>query len=544
MAFGEQKANSRDPRFGKSFIAQKEAIATPSTIASVVGHNIMQKGGNAIDAMVAVNSTLGVVFPHMTGAGGDAFWLIYDAKTNQQYALNASGRSAGDVSKELYKGQETIEPRGPKAAITVPGAVDGWYQAHKRFGGNLTFKECLQPAIDHAREGFSVSRSLAKFSEDKLDLLRRYETTSNIFLKNGVAPYLEGDKMKNENLATTLEQIAEHGRDAFYKNEIAEEICDYLSKHGGVLTKKDFENHTSDWVKPAEVKYRGKTVIAPPPNSEGMATLQILGMLDKLDCENWSENEAEFIDVFTRATKIAFEDRDHYLDDPNFSKVPLDQLLNEEYLSERSEKIKSKELGPPELGIGTKGDTTFSCAVDKEGNAVGVIQSLYWEWGSGIVAGETGVLLQNRGSFFSLDDNERNNLQPNKRPFHTLTCSMVFNESGKPELVVGAMGGEGEPQTQAAIISRVIDQGYSVQEAIDFPRWLLGRTWGDIYRGLRLEGRYKKELKTELEKLEHVNIEFVEDFSDLVGHAQAIQIFEDHLEAAADPRADGIAIGY
>ena len=534
--------SDKDPRFGKPFTARKAAVASPNQLASMAGYNMLQKGGNAIDAMVAVNSALGVVFPHMTGAGGDSFWLIYDAKSKKHYALNATGRSAKNVHLDDYKGQDSINSRGPKSAITVPGAVDGWYQSHKRFG-KLPFKECLESAITLAREGFPVSASVAKFSETRLDVLREYESTAHTFLKDGVAPYMEDDIMKNEALADTLEQIAEKGRDVFYKGEIADRICQFLKEVGGFLTKEDFENHESNWDEPAEVEYRGRKVISPPPNSDGLVTLQILGMLENFDPSDWKEDQSKFIDIFTRATDLAFKDRDQYLDDPAFNKVPLDTLLSKDYLAHRSERIRDGISGPPEVGVGKRGDTTFSCAVDAEGNAVAVIQSLYWEWGSGLVAGNTGLLLQNRGAYFSLDPQARDCLQPEKRPAHTLTCSMVFKDE-KPELIVGAMGGDGEPQTQATIISRVIDQGYNVQAAIDEPRWLLGRSWGDPYKGLRLEGRYGKEIVKKLEKLGHINVSLMDEFSDLAGHAQAIQVFDNRLEAGADPRAGGLAIGY
>ncbi|MDY0395247.1 gamma-glutamyltransferase [Virgibacillus halophilus] len=507
----------------------------PDTISS-------KKGGNAIDAMVAVNATLGVVFPHMTGAGGDAFWLIYDAKTKQTFALNASGHSSKHVSMDDYKNQEKIDERGPKSAITVPGAVDGWCQASKRFG-RLAFSECLKPAINFAREGFPVSPSLAKFSEQSLGLLRSHDTTAFTFLKDKVAPYLPGDIMKNRSLAKTLEKISEQGRDAFYKGSIAKKICEFLADNNGILSEADFAAHQSEWVKPLTMDYRGKTVIAPPPNSEGMATLAILGMLEHFDVSESSDNSAAFIDIFTRATALAFRDRNEYLDDPNFNDVPTSQLLDKAYLAERAKKIIDPSIGPPEQGFGQRGDTTFSCAVDEDGNAVAVIQSLYWEWGSGLVAGDTGLLLQNRGAFFSLDSKSADRLMPEKRPAHTLTCSMVLNDTG-PEMIVGAMGGEGEPQTQAAIIARVLDQGYAIQEAIDAPRWLLGRTWGEQHRGLRLEGRFPEDMVKDLENLGHVNVELIDAFSDLVGHAQAIHILNNRIEAAADPRAGGLATGY
>ncbi|MBB4825080.1 gamma-glutamyltranspeptidase/glutathione hydrolase [Sporosarcina luteola] len=544
MNYGSEKVGRDiDPRYGRSFIAREYAVAAPSNLASMAGNRILDQGGSAVDAAVAINSVLSVVFPHMTGAGGDAFWLIYDAKTGKRHALNASGRSGSNTTRDYYKGQDEIDIRGPRSINTVPGAVSGWLEAHRRFG-KLPLSECLKPAIEYAREGFPVGDSLARFSELSIDLLRKYPTTAKTYLKNGVAPYLTGDIMKNPDQARTLEAIGQGGFDAFYKGEIAEEISSFLQQHGGVLTKEDFANHEATWEEPAEVNYRKWKVIAPPPNSAGFVTLQILGMLENKDIKSMIGKEADFMDAFTRATAFAFTDRDTYLDDPDFNPVPIDVLLSKDYLKDRERKLHDRTLGPPEKGFGKKGDTTFSCAVDKEGNAVGVIQSLYWEWGSGLVAGNTGLILQNRGTYFSLDPESRNCLQPKKRPAHTLTCSMVFDdETGKPELVVGAMGGDGEPQTQASIIMRILDQGYSVQEAIDAPRWLLGRTWGEQIMGLRIEGRYGEKVAEQLRDMGHVNVDVIENFSDLMGHAQAIRILPDRLEAGADPRADGLATG-
>ncbi len=532
----------RDPRYGHSFIARRAAVASPNKLATVIGNNMLQHGGNAVDAMVAVNAALGVVFPHMTGAGGDAFWLIYDAETDKQYALNASGRSAAEVNPDDYKEQGKVDDRGVRSAITVPGAVDGWYQANKHFG-RLPFADCLAPAIDYAKNGFPVSESFAKFSEDYLDLLRAEPATAKVFLKDGVAPFRNGEIMRNPDLAATLETIAAEGREAFYKGTIADKIGEFMKENGGVLSTEDFAEHQSVWEDPLEVNYRGKKVSAPPPNSDGMATLQILGMLNHLDEDQLNKNSAAFIDLFTRATVLAFRDRNDYLSDPEFNKVPTDQLLDEIYLKERAERLLQESADNiPEEEINAKGDTTFSCAADKDGNVVGVIQSLYWEWGSGVVPDGTGLLLQNRGSFFSLDPNAPGCLEPRKRPGHTLTCSIVTGEEG-PELVVGAMGGDGQPQTQATLIARIIGQGLSVQEAIDEPRWLLGRTWGEKHNGLRLEGRYTEKTVDELEALGHENISLIENYSDLVGHAQAIRIYRDRIEAGADPRAHGLALG-
>lgn len=251
-----------DPRYGSSFMAKKNAVATPNKLASMAANRILNKGGNAIDAMVTANSVLGVVFPHMTGAGGDSFWLIYDAKTGKRYSLNATGHSGEDVTLDKFDKEEGMDIRGPKAVTTVPGAVSGWIEAHERFG-KLTMKECLEPAIEYANEGFPVGRSLAKFSEVALTLLRTYPSTAKVFLKQGVAPYMKGDTMKNPDLGKTLELIAEHGMDAFYRGEIADKVTEFLQQHGGLLKKDDFARHQATWEEPIEVQYGDRTVIAP-----------------------------------------------------------------------------------------------------------------------------------------------------------------------------------------------------------------------------------------------------------------------------------------
>jgi gamma-glutamyltranspeptidase/glutathione hydrolase len=310
-----------------------------------------------------------------------------------------------------------------------------------------------------------------------------------------------------------------------------------------VLTAEDFAAHVSDWEEPIAVDYRGLRAINVPPNSQGFTALQILGMLDTVDVAATAEQPAAYVDQIVRATALAFEDRDRYLTDPRFHHIPLDRLLSRDYLAERARAM------PTIIGAGRAGsrpvggDTTFSCCVDPEGNAAAVIQSLYFEWGSGVVAGETGLLLQNRGTFFSLDPDHHNRLEPGKRTFHTLTAAMLLAE-GKPSLVYGAMGGEGQPQTQAAVATRVVDFGLDVQAAIDAPRWLFGRTWGEAYRGLRLESRFGPATVAGLERRGHPRVELVADWDELLGHAQAIQVFADRLEAASDPRSDGAALGF
>jgi gamma-glutamyltranspeptidase len=531
-----------EPHHRRPFLARRAAVAAPHELASVAGLEMLSRGGTAVDAMVAVNAALGVVYPHMTGVGGDAFWLVHDAATGRQHVLNATGRAAAAATCELYAGASEIAPRGPRAALTVPGAVDGWAQAHARFG-RLPFADCLRPAIDLARDGFPVADSPARYAAEHRDLLAATPATAAAYLGPGGAPPRRGDVLRLPRLADTLEAIATGGRAAFYEGEIAAAIAACLAREGGVLTAEDLAAHRSDWVEPARVRYRGREAVAPPPNSQGFAGLQILGMLDHVDVAALAGDPAAYVDVVVRATALAFEDRDRHLCDPDFDDVPLERLLDPVYLAERAAQLDG--AGAPAAALAAPraaGDTTFSCAVDADGNAAAVIQSIYQEWGSGVVAGDTGVLLQNRGCFFSLDPAHPNCLAPGKRTAHTLTAAMLIGEHG-PELVYGAMGGEGQPQTQAAIATRVVDHGRSVAAAIDAPRWLLGRTWGEEHRGLRLEARFGEPVATDLAARGHDNVSLVADYTDVMGHAQAIAVFPDRLEAAADPRGDGAALG-
>lgn len=503
---------------------------------------MLARGGSAVDAMVATNAVLGVVYPHMGGAGGDAFWLVHDA-AGRQWVLNATGRAGHAASLSRYQGHSMLPVRGPESAITVPGAVDGWFTAHQRFG-RLPFADCLAAAIEYAEGGFPVSPGLARWLAASRDLLAQWPATAACFLRPDGSPYLEGETMRLPALAATLAAVGASGRAAFYEGDIARRIADSLSGHGGVLDRDDFGSHESDWAEPIRARYRGWDVLTTPPNSQGLATLEILGLAEHFDVAALADSPARYIDLLARATQAAFTDRDRYLTDPRFADVPVADLLEPSRLAALARTL---TLGPPAgaaPAVPSAGDTTFSCAAGADGTVAAVIQSIYFEWGSGFVAGDTGVLLQNRGSFFSLNPAHPNRLQPGKRTAHTLTATLLLDPSGRPGLVVGTMGGEGQPQTQAAIVTRIIDHAMPVQAAVDAPRWLLGRTWGEEHQGLRLEERFGPEVAAGLTSRGHANVTLVSDFSDLMGHAQAIRLFSERMEAACDPRSDGAAAGF
>ncbi|TSI05958.1 gamma-glutamyltransferase [Lysinibacillus sp. BW-2-10] len=537
-------------------MSTKGMVTTPHYLASQAAITTLQKGGNAIEAAIAAASTIGVVYPHMNGIGGDNFWLIYNAKTKELKALNASGRSGEMATINFYKSQgyTKIPSRGALAANTVPGAVAGWGQAYaysnEEMNGSLSWVSLLESAIHYAKEGFPVTPSQEYWTSVNLDekdtefrALGRYAGFKQVFLK-GNRPYQAGDVMKQMDLAKTLTAIAENGANHFYNSELTEKVVADLQKHGGILTVEDFKKHTSDWVKPISVPYRDYVAYNLPPNTQGMASLSILNILNHINMKEIEEGSSTYYHVLVEAIKHAFVDRDRYLTDPNFMDIPISEILSEQHGLELAEKIRDSDRAKELQLLDAKGDTVWLGIVDEYGNAVSFIQSIYHEFGSGFIPEGTGIVLQNRGSYFSLDENHVNALAPRKRSFHTLNPAMLL-KNGNPTLVYGTMGGEGQPQTQAALVTRIVDYGMNVQEAIEAPRWLYGRTWGASSNSLKVENRISNEVLTELKQLGH-DIEVLEEFTDTMGHAGGILIDEktNVKFGGADPRGDGMAIGY
>jgi gamma-glutamyltranspeptidase len=525
-------------------VGTRGMVASPHQLASAAGLRVLQLGGSAVDAAIALNSTLGVVYPHMTGIGGDSFWLIYDAKTRQVHGLNGSGRAAAQASLEFYRDRNysQLPTRGPLAAITVPGTVDAWCAAHERFG-RLPLDKILQPAIEYAEQGYPVSVSQEVWTRRNRELLGQDAFAQACFMPDQQVPS-RGTVLTNAGLGQSLRTIASSGRAGFYRGAIAAEISRYLTQHGGLLTAADFADHHSDWVEPISTTYRGYRVMEMPPNTQGFAVLQILNLLEGYDLQAIGHHTADYYHLMVEATKVAFADRDRWLSDPDFTQIPIQELISKAYADQRRPLIdmaKAQAYGP---GIGN-GDTTFCAVVDDQGNAVATIQSLYFDFGCGVVGGETGIVLQNRGSFFSLDPTQANSLAPGKRPFHTLIPALAFNPAGDLEWVLGTMGGEGQPQTQAALLTRVIDFGLDPQSAIDWPRWLQGRTWGESTSRLSLEGRIPEFIQAELTRRGHP-VNAVPDWAEQMGHAQMIHIHPRTgvLSGGADRRGDGTALGW
>jgi gamma-glutamyltranspeptidase/glutathione hydrolase len=532
-------------------------VTSSNYLATQAGLRVLERGGNAVDAAIAVASTIAVVYPQYNTIGGDNFWLIYNAKTKELRALNGSGRSGEKATIAFYKskGLSKIPVRGYLSANTVPGAVSGWdaaYQyAHTSMSSNLPWRDLLSDAINYAQNGFAMTPSVARWAKIDVDSsneefrdLQRFDGFRQTFLKSDGSPYQVGEVLKQPEMAGTLKQIAEGGAQVFYKGEIAKKIAADMQAHGGVLTYNDFANHHADWVKPITVNYRGYQAENFPPNTQGFTALEILNILNNYDVRSLGEGSADYYHLIVEAIKQAVVDREKYAADPDFVKIPLHELLSVQHGKAQAARIDMHSSATNVQPIDTKGDTVWFGVVDKDGNAVSLIQSIYFDFGSGIVAEGTGVLLQNRGAAFSLDPSNVNHLEPHKRTYHTLIPAMLLKD-GRPYLLYGTMGGEGQPQTQAAIVTRVVDFGMSPQEAINAPRWLYGRTEGWLTNDLKIEGRVPASVTDELKRRGH-EVQVVDKFTDMMGHAGAILIdpVTGVMHGATDPRSDGLAAGY
>ncbi|OAT35162.1 gamma-glutamyltransferase [Proteus myxofaciens] len=538
-------------------ITPNAMVTSPNYLATQAGINILKQGGNAVDAAIAVASTLTVVYPQMNSIGGDNFWLIYNAKDQTVVGINGSGRSGQQATIDFYrqKGLDKIPARGYLSINTVPGAISGWDEAYryatKNMGNSLPWSSLLDSAINYAQDGFPVSYSLAYWSQINLDPndkefrdLARFKSFSEVFLKPNKQPYHVGEIIKQPALANSLKLIASNGANVFYQGELAHKIVDDIQQNGGLLTLDDFANHKAQWMTPIHVNYRDYIAYNLPPNTQGIASLEILNILNNIDIKSLGEGSADYYHTMIEATKEAFIDRDQYLTDPAFNDIPIEFLLSAQHGKDQAKRIDITKAKQDRTLLDPKGDTVWFGIVDKDGNAVSMIQSIYHDFGSGIVAKDTGILLQNRGSFFSLDPKQINKLEPNKLTFHTLNPAMLLKDN-KPYLVYGTMGGEGQPQTQAALVTRIVDFGLLPQDAVNAPRWLYGRTWGASSNDIKIESRVGESIIEVLRKKGHP-IKVEKPYTEIMGHAGAILIDnENHvLYGASDPRSDGEAAGY
>lgn len=471
-ADGGDRLSSRSFATRSEVIARHGMAATSQPLATQVAIDILKKGGSAVDAAIAANATLGLMEPTGSGIGGDLFAIVWDAKSQRLYGLNASGRSPYDLTLKYFKekGMKSIPPFGP-LPITVPGCVDGWFELHKKFG-RLPMSDILTPAIQYAREGFPVSELIAYYWKFAQRRLSKFPNFASTFLPEGKAPQ-KGDLFKNPALANTYDILARYGRNAFYQGQLTEVMVAYCQREGCFLREKDFTKHTSTWVEPVSTNYRGYDVWELPPNGQGIAALQMLNLLEAYDLKSMGHNSVDYLHHLIEAKKIVYEDRARHYADMEFSKVPLIGLISKSYASHRRQlfnprrALREIEHGDPRL---TNGDTIYLTVADKDRNMVSLIQSNYRGFGSGLVPDGLGFVFQDRGELFSLQENHPNVLEPHKRPFHTIIPAFV-TKNGKPWLSFGVMGGDMQPQGHVQILCNLIDFEMNLQEAGDAARF-------------------------------------------------------------------------
>jgi gamma-glutamyltranspeptidase/glutathione hydrolase len=518
-------------------------VVAPHHLAAQAGLGVLREGGNAIEAMVAAASTIAVVYPHMNALGGDNFWLI-DAGDGAPIGIDACGAAAAKAEPALYRdrGFDLIPSRGPLAANTVAGAVSGWEAALEmsaRWGGRLPLTRLLEDAASYAREGVPVTQSQHANTAAKRAELKDVPGFVETFLEDGAVPAV-GALFKQPALAATLERLGAVGLDDFYRGEVARALAAELERAGSPVGLADLEGHEARETAPLQVALRAGTVYNLPPPTQGLASLILLGVFERLGCR-----EAEGFDYvhgLVEASKRAFRVRDAHITDPAYMTRQPRDFLTENALDEMAADIDPKRAAP--WGTEPKpGDTVWLGTIDGAGRAVGFIQSLYWEFGSGLVLRDTGVLWQNRGTSFSLEAGALNRLLPRRKPFHTIQPALARLNDGRV-MVYGTMGGEGQPQTQAAIYTRHVVYGRELQAAVSAPRWLLGRTWGEATASLRIENRFSPEVVKALADAGH-DIELADPFDEIMGHAGAlIRHSSGVIEGAADPRGDGVVAGF
>jgi len=475
LLFAVLLLSAQDRITGKAFATRSEVIAkhgmaaTSHPLATQVALDIMKNGGNAIDAAIAANATLGLVEPTGNGVGGDLFAIVWNAKTKQLYGLNASGRSPQSLTLDYFKdnGYTSIPPHGP-LPVSVPGCVDGWLELHGKFG-SLPMQEVLQPAIDYATEGFPVTELVAWYMNLSAPTLSKFPGFAETYMPNGHTPR-KGEIFKNPGLAKTLGQIAAKGRAGFYEGPIAETIAKYMAENGGFLTIEDLKNHHSEWVEPVSTNYRGYDVWELPPNGQGIAALQMLNILEAYDIAAMGFDSPEYWHLLVEAKKIAFADRAKFYADPAFNEIPVDWLISKAYADERRSLINPERAGRSyEPGQLKDGDTIYLTVADEEGNMVSLIQSNYRGMGSGMTPPGLGFILQDRGELFTLEEGHFNTYEPGKRPFHTIIPAFITKD-GAPYVSFGLMGGAMQPQGHVQIVVNLIDFGMGLQEAGDAPR--------------------------------------------------------------------------
>ena len=524
-------------------------VACPHALASSAGVDVLRAGGSAVDAALAAAAVLGVVYPHMCGIGGDAFWLIYDAGRRKVEYLEGGGRAAakGGLPWFSKKGLEEIPFRGIlPATLTTPGAVASFCEAHARYG-KLPLARDLGNAIGYARDGYPVTARLSRWIGETAAELSRDPGCAALFLPDGRPP-AAGSRLKNPALARTLESIGSRGRLGFYSGDVARSLADLAKAAGGFFTTADLASQEATWGEPIRGSYRGVTICETPAPTQGFTVLEMLNLVEPLELAGRPYLGPDHVHFLVQAKQIAYHDRDRLLADPRFVDVPIQRLISKSYARERQRLIDPARALPwdevPSYGS-LKGDTVYVAAVDAEGNAASLIFSLYGVFGSCVADPASGVVLQNRSAYFSLDPAHPNRLEPGKVPLHTLIASMAF-KGDDLWAVLGCMGADGQPQIHLQTYLAMIDHGLDIQAALDAPRWLSGRfALGEARDTLHIEARYPKATIDELARRGHP-VDRWGDWNELAGHCHGITIDRETgmLSGGADPRSDGAAVGY
>ena len=543
LALGTNRENvmAQDRGQGRSMvISQTGIVASESPLASKAGAAILERGGNAVDAAIAAHAVMTVVAPMWNGIGGDLFAIVYDAKSGKYYGLNASGWAPAAQSVERLRQMGLREmPAHGIEPVTVPGSVDGWQKLLDRFG-KKKLNEVLAPAIQVAQDGYPVTEWVAQHFASSVDLLRDSDAAARTFLISDRAPRL-GEIVRNPDLAWSLQQIAQGGRDAFYRGEITKRILALSARHGGALTAKDFSDYSSEWVEPISTTYRGWTVYEMPPNGQGIGALEMLNLMERFDLHSYGLNSTRALHVQIEAKKLAYADVIRYIGDPKASKLPVSGILSKQYAAERAKLIDMDhancEVGPG-VPVPSAGDTIYLSVVDREGNMVSFIESNYAEFGSGLVPDGTGFVLHDRGALFSLDPESPNAIAGHKRPLHTIIPA--FMEKDQVRIAFGIMGGWNQSQAHAQFVSHVVDFNQNIQAALETARFTkLTFTGCDVMLENRVPGNVKAELEAKGHKITMHN-----GFSDSFGGGQAVM--RDYAAGvnygASDPRKDGAAI--
>ena len=536
MAEGQDRSQTRSMVISRSGI-----VAAESPLAAQAGARILEKGGNAVDAAIATNAAMGVVAPMMNGIGGDLFAIVYDAKAKTLYGLNASGWAPKGLTIDYLRKQGLREmPQSGVNAITVPGAVEGWQKLADKFG-RKKLSDDLAAAIELANSGYPVTEWVSMYWASNVDYLRGENEAAKVYLVGDRAPKT-GEVFQNPDLAWSLTQIAEHGRDAFYKGDLSKRILESMKRHGGVMNAQDLAEYSAEWVEPISTTYRDWKVYELPPNGQGLAALMMLNIMEgfPLGQKDYAFASPNALHVMIETKKLAYADLVKYIGDPRGQKLPVQQLLSKEHAAERAKLIDPARANCDVAAgsLPSAGDTTYLTVVDSEGNMVSLIQSNYSEFGSGIVAEGTGFALHNRGALFTLDPSSPNALAGRKRPLHTIIPA--FAEHGDTKMAFGIMGGWNQSQAHAQFIANVVDFKMNIQAALEAPRFTK-RTFAGC--DVQMENRISQKTRDELTAKGH-KIQVMGVYSSAMGGGQVVvRDFATGVNyGASDPRKDGAAV--